>query len=89
MNRYLKSSTIPQPIRKIIPASTDFYHILKRNERLDQISGFYYQDRTLAWIIMCANPQWDDELEIPVGSEILIPWPLKRVFNAWKIENSI
>ena len=89
MNRYINNSQIPQPIRKILPAISDFTYVFKKNDRLDKIANKFYNDPTLAWIIMCANPEWDNEFELTEGNEIRIPFPLSRVFASWKIENEI
>lgn len=89
MSRYLQNNSFPQPIRKVLPASSDIIHVLKMGERLDNIANKWYGDPLKAWVIMCANPQWDNEFEINPGDTIRIPYPLSRVFNAWKIENEI
>lgn len=82
-------SGFPQPIRKIIPAYTDIMHPFKMGQRIDNLAYKYYSDATLGWIIMCANPQYDNELEIPFGVNIRIPFPLNRVLRAWQINNDI
>lgn len=87
--RYIINTSIPQPIRKILPSVTDILHTLKMGERLDNIAQKYYKDPTLSWIIMCANTSWDQEFEIPIGTEIRIPFPLQRVFDSWMVSNEI
>ena len=84
MNRYTDSSTIPQPKRKIIPSSSDVIHLLVRGERLDNLAKKYYNNNKLAWIILCANPEFENEFEIPIGTKLRIPYPLDRVFNYWR-----
>lgn len=86
MSRYNLSSDIPQPIRKINPASSDILHTLTMGQRIDNLAQKYYNDPKLGWIIMCANPEFDNELEIPYGYTIRIPFPLKRVYDQWKID---
>lgn len=88
-SRYTQSQLIPQPVRKIIPAATDILHPLKMGERIDNIAYKYYKDVTLSWVIMCANPDWDNEFEIPFNTYIRVPFPLQRVFDAWLIDNEI
>ena len=88
-NRYVNSIAIPQPIRKISQASTDFIHTLKLGERLDNLSQKFYNDPTLSWVIMCANPDWDNEFEIVVGTEIRIPYPLQRVFDNFHMNGDL
>ena len=89
INRYDIGSGFPQPVRKIQPASTDIIHTLKMGERLDNLAEKYYNDCTISFIIMCGNPQYDNELEIPFGSKIRIPYPLDRVLRAWQIKSEI
>lgn len=88
-SRYSISSAIPQPIRKIRPAATDILHPLKMGERIDNLAQKYYQDPTAGWIIMCANPNFDNELEIPIGTQVRIPFPLQRVFDDWMSSDEI
>lgn len=87
MSRYLYSSDFPGPIRKILPAAEDIIHTLKMGERIDNLAQKYYADPLLAWVIMCANPEWDNEFDIPIGTKVRIPYPLQRVYDAWRIEN--
>lgn len=88
-NRYLVSSSCPQPIRKIIPAPTDILETLKQGQRIDNFARKYYNDQTLSWIIMCANVDWQNEFEIPFGTQIRIPLPLSRVFSDWQISGDL
>lgn len=89
VSRYNISSLIPQPIRKITASPTDILHTLKMGERLDNLAYKYYKDPLLSWVIMCANPQYDNELEIQFGEVIRIPFPLQRVFDLWLVDNEI
>ena len=89
INRYDIGTDFPQPKRLIQPAVTDILHPYKMGERLDNLSMKYYDDPTLGWIIMCANPEYYNELEIPFGINVRIPWPLSRVMLAWGIQNEI
>jgi len=84
MSRYIFSTTIPQPVRRIIPSPTDILHVLKMGERIDNLASKYYNDPTLSWVIMYANPDWDNELEIPIGTKVRVPFPLQRVYSDWK-----
>lgn len=89
INRYDNFSGFPQPIRKILPANTDIIHPFKMGERIDNLAEKYYNDVTLGWIIMSGNPNYDNEFEIPFGTQIRIPFPLSRVLKLWKINNDI
>lgn len=89
IDRYSFGTDFPQPIRKIPPAYTDILHILKMGERLDNLAHKWYGLPLGSFIIMCANPDFENEFEIPVGTEIRIPMPLDRVLKLWKIEEII
>lgn len=89
MNRYEYISSVPQPVRKILPAATDIIHTLKMGERIDNLAQKYYNDPTAAFIIMYGNPEFDNEFEIPVGAKIRIPYPLSRVTRDWNINKEI
>lgn len=89
VSRYNNESFIPPPIRKIEPAITDILHPYKMGERLDNLSSKYYKTPLLSYIIMCANVEFENEFEIPIGYEIRIPFPLQRVFDSWAIQNEI
>jgi hypothetical protein len=89
INRYENNADVPQPGRNILPSVSDYFHVLKANERLDHLAYKYYNDSMLSWIIMCANPEFDNEFEIPAGTELRIPFPLQRVLDAWNIDNEL
>ncbi len=89
INRYDIGTDFPQPRRLIKPAVTDILHPFKMGERLDNLAEKYYNDPTISYIIMCANPDYYNELEIPFGSIVRVPWPLKRVLSAWGIQKEI
>lgn len=89
INRYELGSEFPQPVRKISPESTDILHTLKMGERLDNLAYKWYSLPLCGYIIMCANPEFENEFEIPVGTQIRIPMPLDRILKLWKIEKLI
>ncbi len=88
-SRYMNSSKVPQAIKKILPAPTDIIDSLKYGERVDNKAQKFYGDPTLSWVIMLANPEWENEWVIPFGTELRIPFPLQRVFDNWLISNEI
>ncbi|MEO6303751.1 MAG: hypothetical protein ABIP51_11335 [Bacteroidia bacterium] len=88
-SRYLYNSDFPQPIKKIIASSSDIIHKLKMGERIDNIAQKYYNDPLKGWIIMCANPEFDNEFDIPIGTDIRIPYPLQRVWDSWRTVNEL
>lgn len=89
VSRYNLSSSIPQPIRKILASNDDVLHPYKMGERIDNLAQKYWNEPTAGWIIMCANPQWDNEFEIPFGAQVRIPMPLQRIFDQWMGLNQI
>lgn len=80
--RYNKTPFI-QPTRIIKPASTDVIHTMTKLDNLDTLAAEYYDDPTLSWIIMCANPDFFLEFDIPVGAKVRIPLPIDRVWTLW------
>lgn len=82
-------SFVPPPARIIVPAITDILHPFKMGERIDNLAGKYYNDSELGWVIMYANPQYDNEFEVPIGTNIRIPFPLQRVMDSWMINGQI
>lgn len=90
ISRYLSNNPFsPQPTHRISLSSTDILHNLKMGERLDNLAYKYYNDPLLSWIILAANPVYDNEFEIPFGVTIRIPFPLQRVLDGWLINNEI
>jgi hypothetical protein len=90
MNRYINQNNIfpPQPIRVILPMPSDILHTLKHGERIDNVAFKYYNDQTLAWLIMCANPHWGNEFEVPFGAVVRVPYPLVSVFTQWQLQDA-
>ena len=85
INRYSLYKSFPQPIREIAPSPTDLIHVLSMGERLDNLAQKYYGDPMLVWVIMCANPEYANEFEIPFGKKVRIPYPLERVTSIWNL----
>lgn len=88
-SRYLTGSQIPRPIMKIIPSSTDIIHKLKMGEHLSNLAQKFYNDPNLSWVIMSANRDYENEFEIPFGTDIRIPLPLTRIYSAWQITGDL
>ena len=78
-SRYSKRTFI-QPIRTISRANTDITYIFKQFDNIDTLADHYYHDVTLGWIIMCANPIYFNEFQIPKNVQLRIPMPLERVW---------
>jgi len=87
-SRYNKYPFI-QPTRKIFPAITDIPHVLKNGENIDELAFKYYKNTSLGWVIMCGNPSFDFEWQIPIGTKLNIPFPLSRVWEQFGIEDEV
>lgn len=48
-------------------------HHFVLGEHLDSLAKEYYGDPQLWWVILEANPQFRSELEIPYGTNLVIP----------------
>ena len=48
-------------------------HQFNASDRLDGLAQEYYKDPQLWWVILDANPQFSSELEIPLGTDLVIP----------------
>ena len=80
MNRYQNRLQIT-PVRKITRAITDIPHLFTATDMIDVLAYKYLGDATLGWLIMIANPDYFHELDIPVGTTIIIPFPLDRALR--------
>lgn len=81
-SRYSKYPFI-QPTRVITPSIDDIIITFKAHDNVDNLADKYYSDPTLGWVIMCANPDFNFEFEIPTGAKIRIPMPIDRVWKLW------
>jgi phage tail protein X len=86
-NRYerltIDGKILRMPPIKLARRNTDYYEIYQRNmSRLDTLAYKYYNDATYWWLIMLANQDIADmEYNIPDGSRIRIPYPLKTALE--------
>ena len=48
-------------------------HQYALGDRLDGLANIYYKDPQLWWVILEANTQFRSELEIPYGTNLVIP----------------
>lgn len=55
-----------------------------KRTRLDRIAGEIYQDDTLYWLILLANPQYYSEFDIPYNSILRVPMPLNDVMAEYQ-----
>lgn len=74
--RYRKTVKYPTMERD----SRDKYIISIQDDRLDNLAYKYYQDARLWWILARANGLGKGDLEIPIGTQLRIPYnPIKIV----------
>ena len=52
--------------------------------RLDRISASSYDDDTYGWLILLANPSYSMEFDIPTGTVIRVPLPLKDAIQEYQ-----
>lgn len=48
-------------------------HQFSLGDRLDGLAMTYYKDPQLWWVILEANPEFRSEIEIPYGTNLVIP----------------
>ena len=73
------------PKVKISSRPTDVFLTYNPNKtRLDRIAGDIYQDDTLYWLILLANPQYYSEFDIPINSILRVPMPLNDVMAEYQ-----
>lgn len=53
----------------------DLVYQFKEEDRLDLLANKFYGDPQKHWIILYANPEFMNELEISVGDILVIPHP--------------
>lgn len=73
----LKSSNILVNIPTIENRDTDLY--IEYNKRLDIVANDVYGSPTLWWLILCANPKYQYEIDIPKQTVLRIPFPLESI----------
>jgi phage tail protein X len=99
MGRYsgipiLKSDTGKQYYKSVvypdIPLSdSDLYFVTTTGDRLDSLANQLYNDSTLYWVILAANPSLpQNSLFPPVGSQIRIPQNIGNFIDNYKTLNN-
>lgn len=63
---------------------TDLFINYNVEDKLELIASRVYNDPSLWWIIMAANPEYDMEYQIEPGETIRIPMPLNDVIREIK-----
>lgn len=74
------------PMVKLPVKSTDYYIEYELGvTRLDRVSYQYYNDPNYDWLILLANPEVSGlEYEIPDGTVLRIPYPLKLTLEQYQ-----
>ena len=57
--------------------STDLYIISRDQDRLDLLSNEFYKDPRYWWVLAKANNLGKGSLDVPVGIQLRIPFPLE------------
>lgn len=52
--------------------------------RLDRIAEEAYGDDTYNWLILIANPDFSIEFDIPTGTVVRVPFPLKDALTEYQ-----
>lgn len=65
----------PIRIPKYSEEKDDFYRQIKAGDRFDIIAKEVYGDERLEWILVDANPQYSNPLDIKEGDFIVVPSP--------------
>jgi hypothetical protein len=82
-NRYYTNTQYPE----IPPNVNDIYVLTQAGDRLDTLANNFYQDTSLWWIIVRANPDKirRDGLMVKPGIQIRIPSDIQSILS--KFEN--
>ena len=82
-NRYTNVTDPKQvfPRVRIRDRETDLFIEYSSEDKLELIAHRVYNDPTLWWIIMLANPDYTMEYEIDAGELIRVPLPLNSVVS--------
>tara|TARA_R110002012_G_scaffold121786_1_gene271452 strand:+ start:979 stop:1272 length:294 start_codon:yes stop_codon:yes gene_type:complete len=62
--------------------STDLYIISRDQDRLDLLSNEFYKDPRYWWVLAKANNLGKGSLDVPVGIQLRIPFPLEDLTTA-------
>jgi hypothetical protein len=55
-----------------------------KRTRLDRIANDVYNDSTYNWLILLGNPEYFLEFDIPTGTVIRVPFPLKDALQEYQ-----
>ena len=74
--QYLETTIYP----KIKPTDNDMYIIATSSDRLDLLAKQYLNDVSLWWVIAWFNKK-PTENDFEIGQQVLVPYPLERIFK--------
>ena len=73
------------PPVKLRKRSTDIFRVYDYDKtRLDRISADVYGDDSYGWLILMANPDYPMEFDIPKGTAIRVPFPLRESISEFE-----
>ena len=78
--RYKKTIRYP----KMAKESQDMYIISIQGDRLDNLAYKYYEDARLWWILARANNLGKGDMEVPIGTQLRIPYDYIAILNEYK-----
>lgn len=64
--------------------STDLYIISREQDRLDLLANEFYKDPRFWWVLARANNLGKGSLDVPMGIQIRIPFPLTDLTSELK-----
>src|SRR3712207_76301 len=62
-------------IQHINPSEDDTFYQIVEGDRLDLLANKFYGNPQLNWVLLSANPNYLNELEIKIGDVIRVPSP--------------
>ena len=77
--RYKKTIRYP----KMAKVSNDMYIISIQGDRLDNLAYKYYEDARLWWILARANNLGKGDMEIPIGTQLRIPYNYIGIYDEY------
>jgi len=63
---------------------TDLYIISREQDRLDLLANEFYKDPRYWWVLARANNLGKGSLDVPMGTQIRIPFPLTDLTSELK-----
>lgn len=69
---------------KMAKESQDMYIISIQGDRLDNLAFKYYEDARLWWILGRANNLGKGDMEVPIGTQLRIPFNYIAILDEYK-----